>query len=165
MRQRAFSLVELVIVVVIIGIVAAIAVPRMSRAAKGAGDAALWGNLSTLRGVVDMYAAEHGGTYPGTDVTESELIDQLTKKTDAAGNVGTTAGVHVYGPYLRRGFPPVSVGPNTGAVGVILTETTPLTLAVDEGSASRGWVYNYLNGEIIPNTDDSDDSGTLYTSY
>lgn len=163
--QRAFSLVELVIVAVIIGIIAAIAVPRMSRAAKGAGDAALWGNLSTLRCAVDMYAAEHGGTYPGTDGTESELIDQLTNKTDAAGNVGTTAGVHNYGTYLRSGFPPVPVGPNTGATGVILTTTTPLTLAVDEGSASRGWVYNYLTGEIIPNTDDSDDSGTPYSSY
>ena len=165
MRRQAFSLVELVIVVVIIGIIAAITVPRMSRAANGAGDAALWGNLATLRGAIDMYAAEHGGGYPGTDETESELIDQLTKKTNAAGNMGTTAGVHIYGPYLRRGFPPVPVGPNTGATGVILTATTPLTLAVDEGSASRGWVYNYVNGEIIPNTDDSDDSGTLYTSY
>lgn len=150
---------------VIIGIIAAIAVPRMSRAAKGAGDAALWGNLSTLRGVMDMYAAEHGGIYPGTDGTESELIDQLTKKTDAAGSVGTTDGVHIYGPYMRNGFPPVSVGPNTGAVGVILTTATPLTLVVDEGSAVQGWVYNYLTGGIIPNTDDLDDSGTPYTSY
>ena len=76
MRRQAFSLVELVIVVVIIGIIAAIAVPRMSRAANGAGDAALWGNLATLRGAIDMYAAEHGGGYPAPDETESEMMAQ-----------------------------------------------------------------------------------------
>ncbi|UCE58261.1 MAG: prepilin-type N-terminal cleavage/methylation domain-containing protein [Phycisphaerales bacterium] len=165
MRLRAFSLVELVIVVVIIGVIAAIAVPRMSRTAKGAGDAALWGNLATLRGVIDMYAAEHGGAYPGADEDEEQLIDQLTKKTDAAGNVGTAFGVHIYGPYLRRGFPPVPVGPNTGATGVILTVTIPLTVVVDESDTEYGWIYNYKTGEIIANTDDSDDSGTPYSSY
>ena len=110
MRLRAFSLVELVIVVAIIGVIAAIAVPRMSRAARGAGDAALWGNLATLRGVIDMYAAEHGGAYPGADESEEQLIDQLTKKTDAAGDVGTVVGVHIYGPYLRRGSRPFPLG-------------------------------------------------------
>ena len=163
--RRAFSLVELVIVVVILGIIAAIAVPRLSRAAKGAGDAALSGSLATLRGAIDMYAAEHDSAYPGADGSEEQLIDQLTEKTDAAGNVGATAGVHIYGPYLRRGFPPVPVGPNTGATRVMLTETSPLTLVVDETDAEYGWIYNYQTGDIIANTDDSDAGGTPYTSY
>src|SRR6185436_160392 len=40
-RNRAFSLIELVIVVVIIGIIAAIAIPRMSRGATGAAENSL----------------------------------------------------------------------------------------------------------------------------
>ena len=124
-KTRAFSLVELVIVIVIIGVIAAIAVPRISRGAKGAGEAALRGDLAGLRNSIDMYAAEHSGTWAGADGLEATLINQLTKKTDAAGNVGVVAGTHIYGPYLRRGFPPVPVGPNIGASGVIMTAVAP----------------------------------------
>ena len=63
-RKSAFSLVELVIVIVIIGIIAAIAVPRISRGAKGATDSALKGDLTALRSAIDLYAAEHGGSFP-----------------------------------------------------------------------------------------------------
>ena len=94
MKSRGFSLVELVIVVVIIGVIAAIAVPRISRGAKGAGDASLKGSLAGLRNAIDMYAAEHGGTFPAG--TQVEIIDRLTKRTDKGGVVGTTAGTRSY---------------------------------------------------------------------
>jgi len=104
-RKRGFSLVELVIVVVILGVIAAIAVPRISRGAKGAGDSALRGSLQALRNSIDMFNAEHAGKWPGADGLEATLIDQLTKKTDIGGTTGTGASF-IYGPYLRRGFPP-----------------------------------------------------------
>ncbi|MGD2108924.1 MAG: prepilin-type N-terminal cleavage/methylation domain-containing protein [Phycisphaerae bacterium] len=164
-RARAFSLVELVIVVVIIGVIAAIAVPRISRGAKGAGESALRGNLASLRNAIDMFAAEHNGAWPGNGGTEAELIDHLTKKTDAGGTVGTVAGTHIYGPYLRGGFPPVPVGPNVGSTGVIMTTQADLTLAIDEADTTMGWIFNYQTGEIIVNTDDADESTTAYSSY
>ena len=68
-QTRAFSLVELVIVVVIIGVIAAIAVPRISRGAKGAGESAVRMSLTGMRNAIDMYAAEHGGAWPGQQVT------------------------------------------------------------------------------------------------
>jgi prepilin-type N-terminal cleavage/methylation domain-containing protein len=161
--RPAFSLVELVIVVVIIGIIAAIAVPRISRGARGASEAALWADLAGLRSVIDRYAAEHGDVWPGADGSEETLIDQLTQKTDASGNVGNTAGVHIYGPYLRNDFPPVPVGPNVGATGVHPnTESPP---KVYEGKNDCGWVYNYETGEIIANTDDLDEGGVGYDTY
>ncbi len=156
-----FSLVELVIVVVIIGVIAAIAVPRISRGAKGAGESALRGNLASLRNAIDMYAAEHGGTWPGADGLEQTLIDQLTKKTNLAG--APDAADATFGPYLRRGFPPVPVGPNAGkAKGVIMTDAAP---AVAEAQDTKGWVYNYKTGEIIANTDDQDESEVGYDTY
>jgi len=164
-RTRAFSLVELVIVVVIIGVIAAIAVPRISRGAKGANEAALRGDLASLRNSIDMYAAEHGGTPPGDDGLETTLIEQLTLKTDPNGARGTTAGVHIYGPYLRRGFPPCPVGPNGGASGVIMSTAADLTTAVDETQTTMGWVYNYLTGDIIVNTDDTDEAAVGYNTY
>jgi len=164
-KTRAFSLVELVIVVVIIGVIAAIAVPRISRGAKGAGESALRGDLASLRNAIDMYSAEHNGAWAGADGLAATLADQLTKKTDASGAVGTTAGVHIYGPYLRRGFPPAPVGPNVGATGVIMTTSADLTLAVDETQTTMGWVYNYQTGELVVNTNDTDENSTAYTSY
>lgn len=164
-RTRAFSLVELVIVVVIIGVIAAIAVPRISRGAKGANESALRGDLAGLRNAIDMYSAEHGGAWPGADGLEATLVSQLTLKTDASGNTGTTPGVHIYGPYLRRGFPPATVGPNIGAQGVIMTTAADLTTAVDELTTTAGWVYNYQTGDIIVNTTATDESSTAYNTY
>lgn len=165
-RAKAFSLVELVIVVVIIGVIAAIAVPRISRGAKGAAVSALRADLASLRNSIDMYAAEHGGTFAATDGLEATLIDQLTKNTDANGNVGTTAGVHIYGPYLRGGFPPLPVGPSSGLnpVGVIISITA--TLTVDELQTDKGWLYSSKTGEVKANTDDTDEGGVVtYDTY
>ncbi len=164
-NARAFSLVELVIVVVIIGVIAAIAVPRISRGAKGAGESALRGSLAGLRNAIDMYSAEHGGAWPGADGLEATLVSQLINKSDASGAVGTTAGVHIYGPYLRRGFPPTPVGPNVGASGVIMTTTVPIATAVVEATTTAGWVYNYQTGEIIVNTVAADEGSVLYNTY
>ena len=62
--RRAFSLIELVIVVVILGIIRAIAIPRMSRGAVGAADSGAISDLAVLRSAIDLYQAEHDGTYP-----------------------------------------------------------------------------------------------------
>ncbi len=165
-KTRAFSLVELVIVVVIIGVIAAIAVPRISRGAKGAGESALRGDLAGLRNSIDMYAAEHSGKWAGeTDGLEATLVSQLTGKSTAAGVVGTTPGTHIYGPYLRRGFPPAPVGPNIGATGVLMSTAADLTTVIAEASTTIGWIYNYQTGDIIINTDDTDEKTTPYSSY
>ena len=162
-RKGGFSLVELVIVIVIIGIIAAIAVPRVSRGASAAGGAALRASLSTLRRIIIHYAAEHDGAWPGADGKESTLYYQLTQRTDAEGNVGVAAGVHIYGPYLAVGFPPVPVGPNAGATRAHRNTSTPPQ--VSEDKKNHGWVYNYETGEIIANTDDLDASGVAYNTY
>jgi general secretion pathway protein G len=161
-RKHAFSLVELVIVVVIIGMIAAVAVPRISRGAKGAAESAVKGSLASLRSAIDLYAAEHNGVFPGADGDADTFLDQLTKKTDVHGNVGTTAGTHIYGPYLRAGIPPLPVGPNAGASGVEMVDTGP---ASDETKTTSGWVYNYTTGDIIANTDDKDEATVAYDTY
>ncbi len=157
-KRRGFSLVELVIVVVIIGVIAAIAVPRISRGAKGAGDSALRGSLAGVRNAVDMFAAEHGGAFPSG--TQAVIISQLTKNTDASGTVGTTAGVHIYGPYLRGGFPPLSVGANKGSTDILIVATAA---AVNE-AGGEGWVYSTLTGEFIANTVATDEKTVAYST-
>ncbi len=147
--RSAFSLIELVIVVVIIGIIAAIAIPRMSRGAAGANDSTLVGNLAIMRKALDLYAAEHGGTFPAVGV----LATQLTSKTNADG---TTTGTPIYGPYIRA-IPALNVGAAKGQNGFVATA----------GGTTAGWVYDATAGTIIANTTSSetDASGTKYSTY
>ena len=153
-RQRSgFSLLELVIVVVIVGIIAAIAIPRMSRGAAGASDSALKGNLAVLRSAIDLYAAEHGGTYP----TVADFVDQLTTYSNAAGTStsATQTTTCFYGPYLRS-VPTLPVGAKKGESGV--------AAATADGI---GWIYTAASGTIKSNTTDSevDAAGDKWNTY
>src|SRR5881398_1289845 len=113
-KATAFSLIELVIVVVIIAIIGAIAIPRMSRGAAGAADSALIGDLKVLRSAIDLYANEHGGTFP----SNGNIASQLTQYTDDSGaNQSTEDSTHIYGPYLRV-IPTLPVGAKKGQSGI-----------------------------------------------
>jgi prepilin-type N-terminal cleavage/methylation domain-containing protein len=150
--RRGFSLLEVVIVVAIIAILAAIGIPRMSRGAKGASDAALTGDLATLRNAIDLYAAEHGGAFP----TATDVNTQLTQYTNISGAVSATkTTTHIYGPYMRS-IPPLPVGTKKGSA----------TIAALDG-AGVGWIYNAADGTIKSNTVDSekDEADKSYNQY
>jgi prepilin-type N-terminal cleavage/methylation domain-containing protein len=158
-RRNGFSLIELVVVVVIIGVLAAIAIPRLSRGATGAADSAVSGNLAVLRNAIDLFATEHGGTYPSLATFDA----QLTQYTDAAGTASATkTATAIYGPYLRK-VPPLSVG-GTGyknATTVVDGSTgTP-------GTAAGAWFYNATTGDIKANlaAGVADASGKDYNTY
>jgi len=161
---RGFSLVELVIVIIIIGIIAAIAIPRVSRGSRGAGESALTSNLSVLRNAVELYASEHNGRYPGTkvdgtfDTTNGTFMDQMLKySNDLGATVAVKDASHPFGPYLRKGVPPLPVSSKKGASGVDIDSTnSPPTVT---SSTTAGWVYNPKTGDIIANSGDMDESG------
>ncbi|MBX2852738.1 MAG: prepilin-type N-terminal cleavage/methylation domain-containing protein [Phycisphaeraceae bacterium] len=150
-KRGGFSLIELVIVVVIIGIIGAIAIPRLSRGAEGASDSALAGDLAVMRNAIDLYATEHGGTYPTVAAFEA----QLTTYTDANGNTNATkTGSFIYGPYIRK-IPAVKVGDEKGS-----------TTVAAAAAIGVGWVYDASAGTVVPNTGtDTDAGGKAYTDY
>jgi len=152
-RRAGFSLLELVIAVVIIGIIAAIAIPRMSRGSAGAADSALSGNLAVLRNAIDLYSAEHGGSYPAL----ASFSDLLTKYSNAAGTetAASRDATHPYGPYLRA-VPPLPVGADKGKTSVVATYT-----------AGNGWIYTVATGQITANcdTDEKDQLDKAYVDY
>lgn len=158
-NKRAFSLVELVIVVVIIGVIAAIAVPRISRGARGANEAALRADLAALRNSIDVFAAEHGGTFP--DVLTFD--EQLTTFTDAAGAPNATkTSVFKFGPYLRAlpGLPIAGIGATAGVLGS--------TKVSDTVATDVGWIYTVLSGTIVANTgtaENDDSPPVLYNTF
>lgn len=154
MKRKGFSLIELVIVVVIIGILAAIAIPRLSRGATGAADSALQGNLKVLRTAIDLYATEHGGTFPSA----TTIANQLTLFTDDAGTTSSTkTGNFIFGPYLRA-VPALPLGSKKGATGI--------DVAANAATATVGWIYDASTGTIRANTGtETDSKGTLYSTY
>lgn len=163
-RKSGFSLVELVIVIVILAVISAIALPRVSRGAKGADQSALGQDLGVLRNAIEIYAAEHGGDFPGAKAaggtfgalgTELAFKNQLTQYTDKAGAVSATkTGTFIYGPYLHK-IPPAPVGANGGSTVTSVANTGPAVTA-----GTEGWVYNYVTGGIIVNSSATDESGS-----
>ena len=163
-KCRGFSLIELVIVVVIMGVLAAIAIPRMGRGARTAGASALKQDLTALRNAIEMYAAEHDGRYPN-----SNIVTQLTQYSNNTGTTMSTTknpgtGV-VYGPYLKE-TPPLPVGTSKGEAGVFVESDSDETLDWDDDD-DGGWWYNSATAEVrayLPNSD-KDDDGVRYNSY
>jgi prepilin-type N-terminal cleavage/methylation domain-containing protein len=151
--RGGFSLLEVVIVVAIIAILAAIGIPRMSRGSRGANDSAVSGNLAVLRNAIELYSAEHGGSFPGV----ATITDQLTKYTDISGTVSATKTTTcIYGPYVRV-IPPLTVGQRKGKNGI---------KAADDPNA--GWIYaDATTGLIYANTTgtEKDEAGKLYSDY
>ena len=150
--NSAFSMLELVVVVAIIAIIAAIGIPRLSRGTRGASDSALTGDLAVLRNAIDLYGAEHGGTYP----TVADCNDALLKYTDYSGDIADAKDpTHIYGPYIRK-IPPLPVGAKKGKSGIY-----------DMTGTNVGWIYNNTAGTITANCEDSetDDASKKYNEY
>lgn len=151
--RRGFSLIELVIVVVILGIIGAIAIPRMSRGAKGAADSALVSDLAVLRNAIDLFATEHGGTYPPV----LNIVAALTTFSDVQGTAfsPTKDATYYFGPYLRA-IPELPVGANKGNTGIAAAS-----------GPGVGWIYNETTGTITANTaaGEVDDRGVAYNTY
>ena len=159
-RAPAFSLVELVVVIVIIGIIAAMAIPRFSRGTAGASDSTLSGDLAILRNALNLYHAEHSNTWP----TQAKFVEQLTQYTSVAGAESATwDATHPFGPYLLA-IPPCPVGSQTDPDAVAF-HTTGAFADPPVASDVGGWLFNTTTGEIIANTNATDQSGTAYYAY
>ena len=170
-KNKAFSLVELVIVIVILGIIAAIAIPRISSGSRNAGESTLRANLTDLRNAIDWYYSEHHNKFPGqvgdgTNAADSEpaFINQLTKYSDANGTVSSDKDpLFPFGPYLRGSFPALPIGENKGQATItVVSRARPLTANPGNG---KGWIYNTQTGEIIANTNDTANDGTKFNTW
>jgi prepilin-type N-terminal cleavage/methylation domain-containing protein len=153
--QRAFSLVELVIVVTIIGILASIAIPRMTTASSSASANALQATLTNVRKAIDVYYAEHD-RYPGYNPAGGSpdgdfFVKQLTMYSNFKGETNATpTGGYLYGPYLRSPFPKNPFN----ELGTVHVKATPSD--ADPASDAAGWVAVLSHGYFGINASDGD---------
>ncbi len=68
-RNKAFTLVEILIVVVILGILAAIVVPQFTNATQDAQAGNIKSQIKSLQNQIELYAARNNGAYPDLATT------------------------------------------------------------------------------------------------
>lgn len=84
--------------------------------------------LSVVRDAITLYAAEHGGKYPGADNSQTTFRNDLQ-------------------PYLRGPFPKAPVGSRNNLVKM----TNSAGPIFGGNSQTEGWHYNSIDGLFIVN--------------
>jgi prepilin-type N-terminal cleavage/methylation domain-containing protein len=189
LRERGFTLVELLIVVIILAILAAITIPQFANSAVAARESALDSNLATLRSAIELYRVQHN-VYPGAvtavgpacapgvtgtgiatagaGATASQaFIEQLSLFSNAAGATCTVnaGGAYRFGPYLRRGVPNDPIGGTMGSLNTGIVTTAAATPIAAPAAATGGWAYDTASGQILMNSNADDINGADYSTH
>jgi len=144
-EKQAFTLIEMLIVIIILGILAMIIIPQITVSTDDAKLRTLQTNLNTMRGAIELYAAQHGGSYPGP--TATLFVQQLTQYTDGTNAVSSTkTATAKYGPYIKGNTLPMNPYNEKTDVTVDATTADITTRAATEGT---GWKFYYLTGVLI----------------
>lgn len=165
--QRAFTLVEILIVVVVLGILAAIVILSVADSTTAAKESALRHDLQMLRRYILVYKAQHLEVSPGypdgaTDQapTEQAFVEQITMASNTAGQTAAegTPGYN-RGPYLMR----IPINPfNNKTTIEVLADGASFPGAGDD---SHGWIYKPLTSEVRADSTGADTSGEAYYDF
>ena len=142
-RNKAFTLVEILIVVIILGILAAIVIPQFTEASNDARRSTLVSDLQTVRSQLELYKVQHLENYPAA----ATFVSQLTSRTSSAGTVmpsGGSASDYPFGPYLHA-------FPSNPYVDGNKAQTVKTGTSAVAGDGTSGWYFETDAGRFSAN--------------
>ncbi len=148
------------IVVIILGILAGVVIPAFGNHLQEVKEAGLDTSVEVVQKAIEIYAADHGGTYPGYKAgdtsgnpSEEWFLNQLFLKTTMDGVVDPQGGC---GPYLRsdQGFPRNPL--NKKSEVRVKEKTQPMPELDDK----YGWTFNTSTGKFDAVRAESDGGST-----
>lgn len=167
MREKAFTLIEVILVVTILGILAAVVLPTFSDHAANAKESAAKSDLMTIRSQIELYKFQHNGVPPGYVSGTGASVDVLTLQfvgTSTGNGVASSSTIptspFIYGPYIRK----IPKNPFNGLDTIAyVAEATAFSAAVD--GTSSGWLYKKETGEFRINWTGTDHEGVAFYNY
>jgi len=167
MKEKAFTLVEVILVVTILGILGALVLPTFQGHIAKARESAAKDNLRVMRNQIELYKLQHKGIPPGyvngSAGPEALLQLQFTGTSDETGAASPStvpSEPFIYGPYLKK-MPENPYNKLSSIVYVL--EATDFSAAVD--GTSSGWLYKKETGEFKINWTGTDSGGTAFYDY
>jgi type II secretion system protein G len=99
-RNRAFTLVELLVVIIIIAVLAAVVIPRFADSGIRSKEAALKSNLKLYRGAIEMFRNDTGA-YPAS-LADLAATSAPANGLDSTGAAKAINAADWKGPYIQR---------------------------------------------------------------
>jgi prepilin-type N-terminal cleavage/methylation domain-containing protein len=145
LKEKGFTLIELMIVVAILATLAAIAIPKFTLMVERAREGATKGNLGAIRSAACLYYGNNQGTWPTT--LDSSSAFSLSNYLEKFPEVKVTA---------------VFINGAPSPAGNIVSYTT--FTSVPTGSSS-GWLYDSSLGYTFVNSTVQDSQAIPYSYY
>jgi type II secretory pathway pseudopilin PulG len=153
------TLVELMVGVIVAGILAVVVLPQLTEHRGEARVSVLDASLAEMRSAIELYAYQHGGTYPGVRDGEDptrpsaqpaeDFLQQLTQYTDARGAVRRSRDPnHRLGPYLRKKELPRNPFTNSNTLGIVADADAVVPPPADGETA---WRFALQTGRFYAN--------------